>query len=447
KRKTMVGILAAAATLLLGGCAGTVEIGPVPSITPKATVTPTPSPTPTPIPNDPNRKNFIEQYEETGELPSLYETYQDYFEFGIAVTQDDVKDEKKQALIKAQFNSLSCIDELTPEYILDREATLASGNLNKAVLDFSGVDAILQFAKDNGMTVRGSALITHDTPAWFFTPDFSEPPETDSEETEVTIPLASAEVMAARMENYIKDVMEHCNTGYPGVIVCWDVLEEAIASTEGHALKYRTKSSNWYQTMGEDYIVKAFEFARKYAAAGQKLFYSELNFYDTSIRYPSTELVKMLKEKNLVDGFAVQGHWNYQSPNTLALDDVFKAACGLGVEVHVSQMDIDTSATTTDDLERTEEELLEVAAKRYKNIFSWFIRMEDAGTYDIANVTIYGLTNEGSWLNKPEETTDEETGEVTEKISEVSYPVLFDADLNPQKAFFGVLQDETIKMY
>lgn len=443
RKKMRFSILTVAAMLLLGGCASTVEVVSVPSITPRPTVTSAPSSIPTPIPNDQNRKNFIEKYKETGEVPSLCKTYQNYFAFGVAVTQDEIKDEKKQILIKEQFNSLTCVKELSPEGLLDHEATLVSGNRDRAVLDFSGADIILRFAQENNITVRGSVLITHDTPTWFFTPDFSEPEKSD-EEAEIT--LASAEVMTRRMENYIKDVIDHCNTEFPGVIVCWDVLEEAIATTEGHALRYRT-SSNWYKSIGDDYIVQAYRFARTYADSAQKLFYSEKNFYESTLRLFSVELVKSLKEQNLVDGFAVQGHWNYQTPNMMALDDVFKAASDFGVEVHVSQLDVDMAAKKADDFDRTEEEILATLAKRYKSIFNWFVRVEDAKTYDIANITIYGLTDDASWLNQPQETVNAETGEKEIKIPETNYPVLFDADLNPKDAFFGVLLDESIKMY
>ncbi|MCH5272474.1 MAG: endo-1,4-beta-xylanase [Lachnospiraceae bacterium] len=444
KKKILFGILTATMIMLSGGCAGTVEVGPVPSITPRPIRISTPSVTPTPVPSEDNsnsnKKNFIEQYNETGKFPSLYETYQDYFQFGVAVTQDEIKDEKKQALIKEQFNSLTCMNELNPSDILDYEATTASGNRDRAVLDFSGADVILQFAQENNMTVRGSTLITHETPAWFFTSDFSE------STGEETTSYASADVMETRMENYIKDIIEHCNTNYPGVVSCWDVLEEAIAVSEGHPLRYRV-SSGWYETMGDDYIVKAYEFARKYADSTQKLFYNENEFDSPTLRLSSIALVNMLKEKNLIDGFAVQGHWNYQSPNTMTIDDVFNAASNFGIEVHISQLDINMAATQKNDLERTEEEILTTLAKRYKNIFNWLVRVEDQNTYDIANVTIYGLTDDVSWLNQPTESVDEETGETVVTVPETNYPVLFDAGLNPKDAFFGVLLDETIKLY
>lgn len=458
KKRMLLGILAAAAVTVLAGCAGsTVEIGPVPSITPKPTLTPLPSPTPTPVPDDPNRKDFKVQYEKTGKLASLADTYQDYFLFGVAVCEDDIKDENRQELIKQQFNSLTCLYEMTPEYILDEEAMVASGNPTTVILDFSGMDTILDFAQENGMTVRSSALITHDkTPDWFFTPDYVIPEDleptkdTDGDGVLETIdyPKASAEVMEARMESLIRQVMEHCNEKYPGLVSAWDVVEEAIAPEDKHPLKYRDGTSGWHTTMGDDYIVKAYEYARQYATKEQKLFYSEYKLYEMVNRTPTVDLVTLLKEKGLLDGIAVQGHWTYQTPNTMGVEDVFKSFFNLGLEVHISEFDIDMTAMDSEDADRTDEEIQSTLSKRLKNLFAWFVRVEDQKTYDFASITVYGLTDNRSWYNQPEESVDAETGETVLTQPEFwNSPVLFFDDLTPKDAFFATLQDENIKAY
>lgn len=454
RKNTWIGMLSAAAVLLLGGCAGTVEIGPVPSITPKPTVTPAPTVTPTPVPDDVNRKDFKAQYEKDGTLRSLAEQYKDYFEVGVAVTSEEIKDETKRALITEQFSTLTCLNELTPDYIFDQEATLASGDKKRVALDFSGADVILSYAQETGKTVRGSALITYDrTPEWFFTPDFvitetelTRDTDGDGVMDAVDYPLASAEVMEARMENLIHDVMEYCNTNYPGVVVVWDLVEEAVLPADGHALQYRTSSSDWYRTMGDEYIVKAYEYGRKYAAEGQKLFYSEYQMYESVRRYPAVELAKLLSEKGLIDGVAIQGHWTIHAPNALGMEDVFKPFFNLGIEVHISELDVTMAATDTDDLDRTVDEIYEKSAKRWKSIFSWLVKVEDAKTYDFTNVTIYGLTDDASWYNQPEEGVDE-NGNPTVSIPDPDYPLLFDGELKPKDAFFGALMDESIKSY
>jgi len=35
-------------------------------------------------------------------------------------------------------------------------------------------------------------------------------------------------VMAKRMENYIKGVLEYCKKNYPGVVYCFDVVNECV---------------------------------------------------------------------------------------------------------------------------------------------------------------------------------------------------------------------------
>ena len=66
--------------------------------------------------------------------------------------------------------------------------------------------------------------------------------------------------MLARMENYIREVLKQTEEMYPGVIVSWDVVNEAIDDGTN-----RLRASNWTRTIGQDFVVRAFEFARKYA--------------------------------------------------------------------------------------------------------------------------------------------------------------------------------------
>ena len=71
-------------------------------------------------------------------------------------------------------------------------------------------------------------------------------------------PMADRETILARLESYIHGVLDFVQTNYPGIIYAWDVVNEIV--DEGAFRK-----SIWAETVGEDFFIKAFEFARKYA--------------------------------------------------------------------------------------------------------------------------------------------------------------------------------------
>lgn len=460
-RKNMVlGLVALTATFLLAGCSDTIETGPVPSITPRPTEAVTVAPTPTPVVTEApvntepesvyTTKKFKEEYEKTGELPQLYVAYKDYFTFGLDVREQDITDGKRQALVKQQFNSVSCNAIFKLEDIMDYEATRASGNLSKVVLDFSSLDVVLAFAKENNLPVRGPRLITNETPAWFFTKNFSKDEVTntvdDAGASTETVEYASADMMLSRMENYLNDVITYCNTNYPGVIVSWDVLDDPINVNDRHELKYRS-SSNWYQSIGEEYMQEAFELVDKYATKEQKLFVTQDAVHEVATRNAITAFVELYKTKVRMDGIAVQAHYNAVAPNVLAMEDMFKAIYSLGLEVHFSEFSVNSKIGAQEDYDKTEEEFLTRNTKRYKALMALFVRMEEQKGYDIAHISMDGLTDDTSSYNVPKEYVDKDTGETVMGVEVYSFPYLFAPDLSVREAFFGALGDVDIKAY
>lgn len=161
-------------------------------------------------------------------------------------------------------------------------------------LRFDRFKSELDFARDNGMTVRGHTLVWHSqTPNWIFYKDYKVGGE-----------LADRELMLKRMENYIKSVMEWTNENYPGLISAWDVVNEAAADDGG------MRESLWYETIGDDYIAKAFEFARKYAPEGTKLFYNDYNSYMAGKQKDILAFLKPIAEAGNIDGMGMQTHIN-----------------------------------------------------------------------------------------------------------------------------------------
>lgn len=462
RKGKFVCLLAATAAFLLMGCSGSVETGPVPTITPRPTVTPAPTPTPVVIVETPgtgeeeekketvyDTKKFKEYYETEKKLPQLKEAYQSNFECALDVLQIDVTDEKRKELVLSQFNALGVKEDLSPKVLMDYEATRASGDLSKIVLDFSGADVILKFAQENKLTVRGPRLITADTPEWAFTKNFDEAQVTEGTDEEgkaiTVIEFADPEVVTARMENYIKDVMEYCNTNYPGVVVSWQVLDDPINYSVQHAKKYAT--NNWLTGIGDDYLVKAFAQARACAAEGQKLFLSQDALDEATTLTPALALINLLKDQNLIDGIAIQAHYDVNSPNIYGMEDMMKALAATGLELHFSEFYVSSNKNSDEDLDKTDEERYQNGVKRYKNLMTRILNYEVKSGYDIISITFDGLTNDTCSLNQPAEYYDTSVGATVVGVRAVSFVYFFDAELNVLDTFFAALGDVSIKAY
>ncbi|NLJ96610.1 MAG: glycoside hydrolase [Clostridiales bacterium] len=375
--------------------------------------------------DDPELVDFyvdnITIYEQTsnivrGDIPSLKEIYADYFSMGVAVTVSEIPPDRHD-LIKEQFNSLTTGNELKPDSLLDHAVCISDPKYDdNPAINFRNAKPILDFAMEANIPVRGHTLVWHaQTPRWFFTEGYSN---------DENAPLVSKELMLKRLENYIKNVLEYSEANYPGLIYCWDVVNEAINPGEGDPNGLRVKDSLWYEVIGPEFVEKAFEYARKYAAPDVKLFYNDYNTENTSRKYYILQLAERLKEKGLIDGIGLQSHIGIDSPSLIAISDSIVEYGETGLEIQITELDMGLG----DD---SEEQLLKQAS-RYKRLFVILKNLEDGEKANITNVTFWGLSDEISWLNKP---------------GIPSYPLLFDKYLLQKPAFWGVVLSPDIPLY
>ncbi len=458
RKGKMIGLAAVAAAFLFAGCSGSVEIGPVPTITPRPTVTPAPTPTPVVVVQEDEKveevsvyetKKYKEYYEKENKLPQLKLAYKDVFTVGMDVLLIDVMDEKRAAIIKEQFDTISVKQDFVPENIMDYETAKVAEDKTRIPLIFSAADVILKFAQENNIKVRGPRLITDGTPAWAFSKDLNRNQviETTGEDgkTTTTVEFADAEVITMRLENYIKDIITYCNTNYPGVVISWEVLDDPINAGETSDTKYR--SNYWMQTIGEDYVVKACEFARKYASADQKLILSQDALDEEKTLKPAVTLINLLKEKGIIDGVGIQAHYNPNSPNVFNMQDMVKQLSETGLELHFTEYYVDCNEGNREDLEKTAEERIARGVRRNKALMTNIVNYEVKTNYDIKSITFESLTNENADVNQPKEYIDHNTLEVKYGVQVESYPCMFDADLNVTDVFFSIIGETTIKGY
>lgn len=360
--------------------------------------------------------NYLEVYETSGMLPSLAEVYQDQLRIGVALSAIDIENKEKAALVIRQFNSITCENEMKADFVLDRAATLASGNEECPVINMKRAKTTLDFAQENGLNMRAHTLVWHaQTPRWLFTVGYD-----DSQAAS----FVSREVMLSRMENYIRQEMEFVNTNYKGIVYAWDVVNEAIEPGDGQANKIRTKNNLWFEVIGEDYIEMAFTYARKYADPKQKLFYNDYGTYEKAKIFPICDLIRKLKDKNIIDGIGMQDHISIDYPSILDYRYAINKYAELGIEIQITELDINTTEAS----ETSQQKL----ATRYKLFMKIIQDCMDKNKANITGVTLWGLTDDRSWLNTSEKP---------------NYPLLFDKNLKPKPAFFGFIQDASVKMY
>ena len=365
--------------------------------TPAATPEPTPAATPEPTP---------EVHYDVDSMP-VKDVYKDYFMVGAAINGKDYETmalhhEGMTNILKKHFNSTTLSNLMKPEHLLDEAASKASAD-GMPVCKFDTCDEALQFCMDNGIKMRGHTLVWHNqVPEWFFYEDF-----------DVEKNLADSETMEKRLESYIRQVITHCQDKFPGVVYCWDVVNECVCTDKdsyvvtsgGWKLRATTLKDNdfthdtaisnyYYATMGESYVEKAFAFARKYADKDVKLFYNDYNVFMTEKMQNIYMMVKELKEKGLIDGIGLQPtvllSWpKLDSESAGSFRTCLETYAKLGLELHVTELSFRIEGTIT-------EEKLQKQSDRYEEFMRLLLKedSDNGGKCNITSVTVFGICDD-----------------------------------------------------
>lgn len=349
------------------------------------------------------------------DIAGLKEVFANYFLVGGAATAADLAPAPAKELVLKHYDYITFANELKPDAVLDYDATIAymdeNSNQTNPQVNIRAARTLFEFAEQNNIPVRGHTLVWHNqTPDWFFRENYSQDSST---------PWASKEVMLQRLENYIKNVIELIEFTYPTVdIYAWDVVNEAVDPNTSTGMRnpgsnYTTSGNSlWMQTVGEDFIEKAFEYARKYAPNGCKLFYNDYNEYEDRKSNFIYDILVDLKSKNLVDGMGMQSHWTMDYPNLSMFESAVRKYNSLGIEIHLTELDMKQPNNDTYSLNQQ--------AIRYKSLINKVVDLKNEGM-NITNVIFWGVTDRTSWLG--------------------GYPLLFDTDYKAKPAYYSVIED------
>ncbi len=333
----------------------------------------------------------------------LRDTFRNNFAIGAAMNHQHINASNASARIAAeQFNSITPEWELKPSVISPREG----------VYNFSEGDRVVDWALENGMQVRGHALLWHvSTPSHFL--------------------QGSRDEIKARLEEYIQVVMNH----YKGRIFIWDVVNEVVSPDiyRGSLGVGPDRRSNWYEAVGNaDYVDWAFHAARA-ADPNVKLF---INEYDTETELKRkwlVEILRRLKDRGVpLDGVGHQFHIYLDTDHRDALaaieavDNEFMGLINHATEIDVSSYhDLGScwqnSADCDPDLgPEAPKEVLQQQAHLLRDLITGL-------TYksSVESVSFWGVRDGDSWLNET-------------PVERYNYPLLFDRDGEAKPAFHAI---------
>lgn len=381
----------------LAGCGkkGTQTPTPTPTIAPTevvATPTPTAEPTPSPTPTAP--------------AVALRDVFAEHgMKVGTCLTTMMINNEKQSKLIKEQFNSVTMENDMKPDYLFNKEKSIAAGNL---VVEFNpNMLAMLQWAKDNGMAVRGHTLVWYSqTPAWIFYDNFNEK----------TGKLVSRDVMIKRLDSYVKQLFDQLKeSGYADIIYAYDVVNEAILDDS----TLRKDMNNWYATIGDDFIKQAFIIANKYAPENIDLFYNDFNEqFKTDGLVKLVESLKDDQGNSLIDGIGFQAHL-YTEDDLNAYFRNMDRIAELGVKIQLTELDV-CLGSYQKTLSATEKNL-KTQGQYYYNLINGIFERVDSGKVSMNALTFWGFSDGLSWRRSQS-------------------PLLYNMMLQPKYAFYGAAQ-------
>jgi endo-1,4-beta-xylanase len=331
------------------------------------------------------------------------------FPIGVGISDQISQRPMDWSLLKAQFNYVTPENCMKPDPVQRAEGKWA----------WELPDAFVAFASANDLKIVGHCLVwakDDRTPPWFGV-DGGKP--------------VNREVLLQRMNAHIDTVVGR----YRGKIEMWDVVNEALDDGTNYL-----RDSVWSRTTGEDFIVKAFEYAH---AADPKAL---LIYNDYNNELPS-KLPKMLRlmetfraRKTPVHAIGLQGHYELDSVPFEAIEKTLATMKELGMKVVVSELDIDViprgrwwanGGAEREALAKVNPyengcppEILARQAEQYARLFRIFNKYSD----QILRVTFWNLHDGQSWLNDfPWRRTN--------------HPLLFDRKGEPKPAFEAVMRE------
>ncbi|MGB3444849.1 MAG: endo-1,4-beta-xylanase [Actinophytocola sp.] len=283
--------------------------------------------------------------------------------FGTAVAANHLGESDYANVLNTEFSSV------TPENEMKWDAL----EPNRGSFNFANADRIVSHARGRGMSVRGHTLVWHSQlPGW--------------------VGGLDATNLRSAMTNHINQVMAH----WRGQIHSWDVVNEAFEENGSR------RQSPFQQRLGNGFIEEAFRLARA-ADANAKLCYNDYNTDGQNAKSNAVyAMVQDFKSRGVpIDCVGFQSHFNAQSPVPSDYRANLARFANLGVDVQITELDIEGSGTAQ--------------ANNFRSVTETCLNVSRC-----TGITVWGITDKYSW--RPNGT-----------------PLLFDSNYGKKAAYTAVL--------
>ncbi|SDK55069.1 endo-1,4-beta-xylanase [Natronorubrum texcoconense] len=303
------------------------------------------------------------------------------FTIGTAIDPDSLRrDPSYWKTASSEFNAV------TPENALKMGPLRPS----RHTYDFRDADAVVNFGRENDMTVRGHTLVWHNQkPEWFQAWDYTD----------------------EQLRQFLREHIHTVVGRYRETVDAWDVVNEAVADDGS------MRRTVWSDALGEDYLEEAFTWARE-VNPDADLYYNDYGADEINEKSDAIyDLLEGLLERDVpIDGVGLQLHALGDHPDPDSIAENIERFRDLGLEVQITEMDV---AFHADDVPA---DALEIQADYYREVVEACL---EAGCDTIVTWDVHDAN---SWLRSFKDFGERYSGD----------PLLFDDRYERKPAYYAV---------
>lgn len=290
-----------------------------------------------------------------------------------------VSEEVYRNTIAAEFNYV------TPEN--EMKWGSLQNTSNQRAWTFEQADAIVDFAKQHNLKVKGHALVWHSQAPSFITDSLKK----------------------HELDKLVKDHVTKTMSHFSGDIYAWDVVNEAVAD-DGSGLR----DSVFSRLLGPDFISKAFRQTRS-ADKKPRLIYNDYGTEHLGAKSDAllALMQDLVKRQVPVDEVGFQAHFDARfAPSKEELIANFDRFGQLGLDVNISELDVRVAQIAGNMAHK-----LAVQKEIYKRVAAACAEADNCTA-----ITTWGFTDKHSWVDSFFGADD---------------PLLFDENYQKKPAYFG----------